>query len=222
MTFVRLLGELVPTGSSLRTSEDYLVQTVGTLWPESLRDWPQTGSLHAGRVYEHQTLERPTDDCDGSALPTPTASDGTKAVGTPENSERRRAAGRQAYLTDIVQTDLQAPTPAALLPTPTVVDMGARKTVEEWEVWTLAMKDRHGSGNGHGKSLSIEARLLPTPTCLDKNDARKTDKWKGDNLAATVKELPTQPGGESTQLLSPDGSKPLAGLRPTPLTTDAD
>ena len=35
----------------------------------------------------------------------------------------------------------------ALLPTPTVMDMGSNKTPEEWETWTEAMRDRHGNGN---------------------------------------------------------------------------
>lgn len=43
------------------------------------------------------------------------------------------------------------------LPTPTVVDMGNNKTIEEWEDWTRRMKQRHGNGNGHGPSLNIEA-----------------------------------------------------------------
>lgn len=51
-----------------------------------------------------------------------------------------------------------------LLPTPAVNDMGAGKTVDQWDTWTEAMRHRHGNGNGHGKSLSIEVqRLLPTP-----------------------------------------------------------
>jgi DNA (cytosine-5)-methyltransferase 1 len=45
----------------------------------------------------------------------------------------------------------------ALLPTPAVNDMGAGKTVADWDAWTERMKAAHGNGNGHGKSLSIEA-----------------------------------------------------------------
>lgn len=52
----------------------------------------------------------------------------------------------------------------SLLPTPVVNDMGEGKTVERWDEWTDDLKARHGNGNGHGKSLAIEAqRLLPTP-----------------------------------------------------------
>jgi len=51
-----------------------------------------------------------------------------------------------------------------LLPTPAVNDMGAGKTVDAWDAWTDRMQAKHGNGNGHGASLSIEAlRLLPTP-----------------------------------------------------------
>lgn len=44
-----------------------------------------------------------------------------------------------------------------LLPTPAVNDMGAGKTVEDWDAWTARMRAVHGNGNGHGKSLAIEA-----------------------------------------------------------------
>jgi hypothetical protein len=55
-----------------------------------------------------------------------------------------------------------------LLPTPAVNDMGEGKTVERWDEWTADMQAKHGNGNGHGKSLAIEAqRLLPTPTAAD-------------------------------------------------------
>ena len=46
--------------------------------------------------------------------------------------------------------------------------MGRGKTVEDWDAWTEAMQAKHGNGNGHGKSLEIEAqRLLPTPKASD-------------------------------------------------------
>lgn len=55
-------------------------------------------------------------------------------------------------------------TAVSLLPTPAVNDMGKAYTPEEWDAWTAKMKSAHGNGNGHGKSLEIEAaRLLPTP-----------------------------------------------------------
>jgi DNA (cytosine-5)-methyltransferase 1 len=42
--------------------------------------------------------------------------------------------------------------------------MGEGKTVEAWDEWTGKMREAHGNGNGHGKSLAIEAqRLTVTP-----------------------------------------------------------
>lgn len=45
--------------------------------------------------------------------------------------------------------------------------MGRGKTVEEWTEWTEKMKAGHANGNGHGRSLDVEARMLPTPTRRD-------------------------------------------------------
>lgn len=52
------------------------------------------------------------------------------------------------------------PNPGDMLPTPAVNDMGAGKTVEAWDAWTATMQAKHGNGNGHGKSLAIEAARL--------------------------------------------------------------
>ena len=60
------------------------------------------------------------------------------------------------------------PSAVTLLPTPAVNDMGAGKTVEDWDAWTDRMKAEHGNCNGHGKSLSLDAqRLLQTPSTAD-------------------------------------------------------
>lgn len=65
----------------------------------------------------------------------------------------------------------------ALLPTPAVNDMGAAYTPDEWDEWTARMKAKHGNGNGHGPSLSIEAqRLLPTPQAHDASGAKSPDR----------------------------------------------
>ena len=56
-------------------------------------------------------------------------------------------------------TDYQSlPNAVVLLPTPVVNDMGAGKTVDQWDEWTTGMQAKHGNGNGHGPSLSIEVR----------------------------------------------------------------
>jgi hypothetical protein len=52
------------------------------------------------------------------------------------------------------------PSVNALLPTPTVMDMGSNYTPEEWEAWKLKQKETHSNGNGHGASLTQEALLI--------------------------------------------------------------
>lgn len=78
-----------------------------------------------------------------------------------------------------------------LLPTPAVNDMGASYTPETWDAWTAKMQAAHGNGNGHGKSLAIEAqRLLPTPRTSDTNGAGAHGDG-GLDLRTTVSLLPT-------------------------------
>lgn len=100
------------------------------------RDWPRPAGQ--GRLGE------PTNGSGESValLPTPKASDGPNGGPGMRNSR-----GVADALPGVV----------ALLPTPAVNDMGAGKTVEAWDAWTDAMRARHGNGNGHGKSLAIEA-----------------------------------------------------------------
>ncbi len=65
-------------------------------------------------------------------------------------------------------SELPAGQSVTLLPTPVLNDMGKAYTPDEWDAWTDKMKAAHGNGNGHGKSLEIEAaRLLPTPKASD-------------------------------------------------------
>lgn len=45
----------------------------------------------------------------------------------------------------------------ALLPTPTVMDMGNNKTPQEWETWKTEQRAAHNNGNGHGESLTQAA-----------------------------------------------------------------
>lgn len=47
-----------------------------------------------------------------------------------------------------------------LLPTPVVNDMGDGKTIEWWDGKLAEWRSKHGNGNGHGKSLSIEVRRM--------------------------------------------------------------
>lgn len=48
-----------------------------------------------------------------------------------------------------VQEDLVEPT----FPTPTVMDMGWGRSAMEWNSWVDTQRERHGNGNGHGRSL---------------------------------------------------------------------
>lgn len=90
-----------------------------------------------------------------------------------------------------------------LLPTPAVNDMGAAYTPDEWDAWTAEMKAKHNNGNGHGKSLNVEAqRLLPTPTRRDHKDSE-------------IRREPHRPDDVDTL------SRALADtLMPTPRATD--
>lgn len=104
-----------------------------------------------------------------AALGTGTASASTAA--DPDRTTRRQrgfpAAGEAQGGRPWSDAGRPDRAPVTLLPTPAVNDMGAGKTVEDWDAWTARMKAAHG--NGHGKPLSIEAqRLLPTPTATDR------------------------------------------------------
>ncbi len=80
----------------------------------------------------------------GALLPTPTASESTG----PGYTDRDNGGGRNLR------------TEVTLLPTPAVNDMGRGKTPQEWDEWTAKMQANHSNGNGHGKSLEIEAQRL--------------------------------------------------------------
>lgn len=120
-------------------------------------------------------------------LPTPRATDGTKGgpgqrgssgdlmlpsavamLPTPSARDYKdHTIRREPHRPDDTDTLARALTdvPCALLPTPAVNDMGKAYTPETWDAWCAEQQAKHGNGNGHGKSLSIEAqRLLPTPT----------------------------------------------------------
>ena len=125
----------------------------------------------------------------------------------------------------------------ALLPTPAVNDMGAAYTPETWDAWTERMRAEHGNGNGHGKSLSIEAlRLLKTPTSqlAVNGGSQHPDKRKagghGPTLADEVEHLLPTPratdgtkGGPNQRGSSGDLMLPSAvTLLPTPSVADVE
>ena len=93
----------------------------------------------------------------------------------------------------------------ALLPTPAVNDMGRGKTVEDWDDWTAKMQAAHGNGNGHGKSLEIEAlRLLPTPLAemgnLQRDDFTPNLRTvvEGNRLLLGATTAPPSPDGSTS------------------------
>lgn len=157
--------------------------------------WPTSGMTAGGHVYELPTSEHPTAESDGSLLPTPAdlghewprptrdglsgSADGSgeslDLLPTPnayigggsQHPDKIRAGGHMVGLEDVAEH--------VLLPTPAVNDMGRSYTVEEWDAWTARMKREHKNGNGHDKSLEIEAaRLLPTPSVADTQGGRKS------------------------------------------------
>src|SRR5690606_6296727 len=88
-----------------------------------------------------------------------------------------------------------------------VNDMGEGKTLEWWDDWLAKMKAKHGNGNGHGKSLAIEAmKLLPTPRSQN-GDARNDRVWH-------------RPDGQPQNLENALWHAPVSHLLPTPTTRD--
>jgi site-specific DNA-cytosine methylase len=107
--------------------------------------------------------------------------------------------------------------------------MGASYTPDEWDEWTARMRAEHGNGNGHGKSLHVEAAriaqnsqetpLLPTPRTSDTNGAG--DHW-GQYAAAIARweavldreaPAPTEPTGKGgAHRLSPRFVEWMMGL----------
>ena len=197
---------------------------------------PPCGRMVEGHLYaEPRWLSRP----DELLLPTPSAS---QAGGTAEahRERKRRSMGR----TDPTCTDLgllvaELAEGISLLPTPAVNDMGEGKDVDAWDAWTERMRAAHGNGNGHGKSLAIEAQrmLLPTPSVADVTGGRKSrsgdrsgelllngiaaaNRW-GDYAPAVARwetvigrpaPAPTEPGAKGGHRLSPRFVEWMQGL----------
>ena len=63
--------------------------------------------------------------------------------------------------TPVLLMDANESSLSFMLPTPTVMDMGANYTPEEWEAWKARQQETHRNGNGHGASLTQEAISLP-------------------------------------------------------------
>lgn len=137
---------------------------------------------------------------------------------TPQASDNGE--GRPLRFTEGDRFDLPDQIAAiALLPTPAVNDMGAAYTPETWDEWTATMKAKHNNGNGHGKSLNVEAqrlrldvegdRLLPTSTRRDTDaTVRQPDRWGEYGPAIRRHELAFgRPAPEPTKLNSKGNPK---------------
>ena len=164
--------------SSWRTSQGSLLSAA----PESLARLPAWGTTSGGVLYELQTPERLTAARDGSAsLPTPNA-----AAANGESGTDRDWGGDLTFAVSV-------------LPTPVVNDMGAGKTIEDWDSWTDEMKARHGNGNGHGPSLSIEVARLefmakPSPDGSESSDEKHPNLSIIDNHNGDLFGPPSSPG----------------------------
>lgn len=147
-----------------------------------LAAWPTSGMTRGGVAYEQPTSGRRMDgSVSSSLLPTPEAYQASR--GGAQHPDKRRAGGHAVSLQDVTAHLLPTPTVSdargtsqgfedrrqggptlngavLLLPTPAVNDMGEGKTPEVWDEWTAKMQTKHGNGNGHGKSLAIEAARL--------------------------------------------------------------
>jgi hypothetical protein len=141
---------------SWRTSEDTSLLDL----PMSSLTLPKSGGMRNGQLLQRQTLALPIYESVSSSLPTPTARDYKDTTVQP--------AKHRPLDTDTLNRAI-----AHLLPTPTVNDMGAGKDPQKWQEWTEEMRQKHGNGNGHGRSLEQEAvSLLPTPRAQDEYERR--------------------------------------------------
>lgn len=116
------------------------------------KTWPKRGSMRSGACFEHPTWV--------PAISVPVCS---SLLRTPDVASGRRLG--EVKLTGRTPQDPQVSLHDqinALLPTPVVNDMGEGKTEERWDEWTAEMQERHGNGNGHGRSLAIEAARIVT------------------------------------------------------------
>ena len=183
-------------------SSSWRTSAATSLWDLEMSSptFPEWGMTHAGELYELPTPERPTVAQGSSSLrflKTPQASNEGR-VDRPERYHNRHMANTRFDLEDQI---------AALLPTPTVMDMGSNYTPEEWEAWKLKQKAAHNNGNGHGASLTQEALLLlPTPKATNNENQQNLNQY-GPNLGMALMPEQYQWTGGNTRQQSFDGSE---------------
>ena len=139
-------------------------------------------------MYEQATPEHLINVRAGSvlpSLPTPAAWDGARG---PDLARANRPNSGGMDLVTVTER---------LLPTPVVHDMGAGKSVEEWDTWTDEMKAKHGNGNG--PSLAIEVARLefiakPSPDGSESSDEKHPNLSIIDNQNGDLFGPPSSPG----------------------------
>jgi hypothetical protein len=221
--------------SSWRTSE------ATSLWDLEMSSptFPEWGMTRGGELYELPTPERPTVAPASSSLPTPNARDWKEQTlgwqhtrnGVVQEDLLPRALTALMYSTGALLptpvadhsrglaqpgTDFQSlPNVAmSLLPTPTVMDMGANYTPEQWASWKAEQKANHANGNGHGASLTQEAISLPTPTAQAAKHGETPDV-NANGFGSNLWDLPTLIGASTPPRL-PAGSASSTAPHPAP------
>jgi hypothetical protein len=159
------LAHYDPDLSCWKTSQGTFLWDSGTF----SETWPQWGTTRSGELFVLPTPElHTTAPVSSSLLPTPRTSD-TNGAGSHGDG------------------GLDLRTTVKLLPTPAVNDMGAGKTVEQWDEWTARMQQRHSNGNGHGPSLAIEAMRLGASTLRpSKGGSESSDGQPQNQLSLDV------------------------------------
>ena len=127
--FAELPGLQTQNGSSSKTFQQFLPLAMDTLWPECVRNWPDTVSADgSGNLYERVMSELATDESGGSALlHTPVAREG--AIGYPERFDNRNSNGGTRYRL----ADQLASLEMKYLPTPLASDAKHHGPNMDWE-----------------------------------------------------------------------------------------
>jgi DNA (cytosine-5)-methyltransferase 1 len=181
---------------SWRTSEDTSLLDL----PMSSLTLPKSGGMRNGQLLQRQTLALPIYENASSSL---------RTLPTPLADKSAGYAQPHTAFPSLANEILN------LLPTPTVNDMGAGKDPQKWQEWTEEMRQKHGNGNGHGRSLEQEAvTLLPTPRVGGQNSDRGVGSRDDTNLYAIFQRMAVN--GNSTSQPSDDGNTSSDDQHQTP------
>jgi DNA (cytosine-5)-methyltransferase 1 len=195
---------------------------------------PKSGGMRNGQLLQRQTLALPIYESVSSSLPTPTAMD-SRWYAEPVKHRPNDISLLPRAIGHLLPTPLADKSTGyeqphttfrslanqilSLLPTPTVNDMGAGKDPQKWQEWTEEMRQKHGNGNGHGRSLEQEAvSLLPTTTTHSSQHQQQDLEWGAVNdhtdltQSLPVGDLQTQPNlltTSPTSLVGDNTSQPF-------------